>query len=910
MGIPEKIIEPYSPYIAFTTTTTTTTQPPNIEYFLLPDNVQCPYDPCDCGKLLVLAGKKFNNSGSYIKINEQIFSLVHNTDALVQNEQRLITTSVKLASNETLNTSNIEVFFGNNNVEDIPPIEIIVKIRETQKVIGQSIFGFFDTNSVYIPLIDSFNLTNLTLQLEIKSLCDTSVVKCCDKLPSNVSVDIIVDTINCTTTTTLPPFCSNFNLPDSFYVTVVGYGALSGQQRLSLVTRSGNTWITSGSFPCGAFFYLSMTCDSNLQAFRYDGSIDCCFEQTKTVIQPTQTPLFTPNAVLPLIISYTDCACPTCTTTTTTTTTDFPTTPPPPPPVPCEESSSLTIQGYAFYRDNPSSVNIAGVGQLSAPCYGGHWCNRTDFIPVLSTSTTEILASPISLNNGVTGGDVTQTFTFNIENASILTNGVRVGLRCANGNNNCHTGVTWVVLTAEVNGITQLLFNSCVVPDELSELNIKCIDCCDWDGSGIIRFNLCNLRKEFPTQFTKIDNENNIWETNADLGCGDIFNMVIQCDKNINFDEPPPEVQAASGIVYQNVGPCESAQVVTITNNFSTSGRLEIFGGVDDEVLINGQIYQPGRYPFSWDYYGSPCGSNNSTNGAHEFSYVKILAPQESINVGVKDNGGGGGIDAEWVLTPLTICDYKWKVLSAELPCATNFRYSGILEPCDCDKPPFFGFLADNMSQCSCCNSDIGFTHNTLGEAPIGAQWSYVSFDYEPGSAPYNPYSYKVIAAGSNGCGYDASFNGEALSRIAQWINDGGIFLYQTEWYLDQYSGCGRPMTTNQVMEGIGCSLRSDGGAYAAFGTPYNAITSSSPLVNGINFIGSTTAKIYGGTQLVYAPANQFSDGAACMMVERIGDGCVILYGDFNLHDYTEQSRLSWKEFLSRLLTIPVNQIL
>lgn len=110
-----------------------------------------------------------------------------------------------------------------------------------------------------------------------------------------------------------------------------------------------------------------------------------------------------------------------------------------------------------------------------------------------------------------------------------------------------------------------------------------------------------------------------------------------------------------------NVGltDCENLNVATITNTFLTYGIFNITGFVDDEVLFNGAIHEPGKYA---TYIGnSPCFPsmpNLSLNGAHNFSYSTILAPNQSIVVGVRDYGGtpnndyAGGINAVWTITP------------------------------------------------------------------------------------------------------------------------------------------------------------------------------------------------------------------------------------------------------------------
>lgn len=75
-----------------------------------------------------------------------------------------------------------------------------------------------------------------------------------------------------------------------------------------------------------------------------------------------------------------------------------------------------------------------------------------------------------------------------------------------------------------------------------------------------------------------------------------------------------------------------------ISNNNDYNILLTIIGGVDDDVLINNKIYEPGKYPF-WD---------DGSNGAHSFSYSTILEPDTSIVLGANSYGIAGNLGVEW----------------------------------------------------------------------------------------------------------------------------------------------------------------------------------------------------------------------------------------------------------------------
>jgi hypothetical protein len=76
-----------------------------------------------------------------------------------------------------------------------------------------------------------------------------------------------------------------------------------------------------------------------------------------------------------------------------------------------------------------------------------------------------------------------------------------------------------------------------------------------------------------------------------------------------------------------------SSAGLTIQNTLNRFINVTVAGGVDDDVLFNGDIYEPGAYPF----YGS-------LNGAHNFSYQTTLAPSASLVIQGKNYGGPGSI--------------------------------------------------------------------------------------------------------------------------------------------------------------------------------------------------------------------------------------------------------------------------
>jgi hypothetical protein len=106
-----------------------------------------------------------------------------------------------------------------------------------------------------------------------------------------------------------------------------------------------------------------------------------------------------------------------------------------------------------------------------------------------------------------------------------------------------------------------------------------------------------------------------------------------------------------SGTISGSIDGCGQIDTVeTVTNDTGRDAWLKASGSVDDDVLIDGEVYQEGQFPFPWENYGSPCGSTNSTNGAHDWTFSKKLGPGQSVRFGIKNNGYGGGITGTWTL--------------------------------------------------------------------------------------------------------------------------------------------------------------------------------------------------------------------------------------------------------------------
>lgn len=153
----------------------------------------------------------------------------------------------------------------------------------------------------------------------------------------------------------------------------------------------------------------------------------------------------------------------------------------PPVEINCTNLGDIVLSGFAFYRHNFNNRDciIPNVGTLQAPCWDGHVCDRTNFLPKLIFSDGRILTGnkEISLNNlGAPPYDRNDTFEFFIPNSIPLTGQqINLNLECKSPNNNCHIGVTYVVMTLTTGtNQTTIVFNNCVAPGQLTNVPIVC----------------------------------------------------------------------------------------------------------------------------------------------------------------------------------------------------------------------------------------------------------------------------------------------------------------------------------------------------------------------------------------------------------------------------------------------------
>jgi hypothetical protein len=104
---------------------------------------------------------------------------------------------------------------------------------------------------------------------------------------------------------------------------------------------------------------------------------------------------------------------------------------------------------------------------------------------------------------------------------------------------------------------------------------------------------------------------------------------------NISSTACLPTFEYATGY-----GSCGQSAGITLVNDTNHNLTVTVSGGVDDDVEINGSVYEYDQHIYWAD--GSPCGGGK--NGAHSFTYTQSMPVGSSITIKGIDNGFGGNI--------------------------------------------------------------------------------------------------------------------------------------------------------------------------------------------------------------------------------------------------------------------------
>ena len=86
-------------------------------------------------------------------------------------------------------------------------------------------------------------------------------------------------------------------------------------------------------------------------------------------------------------------------------------------------------------------------------------------------------------------------------------------------------------------------------------------------------------------------------------------------------------------------------------NPYSTDAVICVTGGTNDDIIINGSVYQDGMFSGCWAGYGiTTCGSLNC---AHGFTYSAKVGPNESTSFQCRNNCAEGGANVNICYQPI-----------------------------------------------------------------------------------------------------------------------------------------------------------------------------------------------------------------------------------------------------------------
>lgn len=83
-----------------------------------------------------------------------------------------------------------------------------------------------------------------------------------------------------------------------------------------------------------------------------------------------------------------------------------------------------------------------------------------------------------------------------------------------------------------------------------------------------------------------------------------------------------------------DVNGCQRLEILNYVNTSAVNINYNIVGVVDDDLVINDNIYEAGLYPFAGWPVGGLCGQTGPVNGAHAITpYNGILSPGQSLKL-------------------------------------------------------------------------------------------------------------------------------------------------------------------------------------------------------------------------------------------------------------------------------------
>lgn len=173
---------------------------------------------CFCGSIIIPIGKKYDQNGSYIKINSNIeLNLIHNAICNLKNGETFISNTSKCpVETSQINSISISWDYISHGYISNGPIQVIISDFYTDQILYNKIIRSNSSlnKSLNLPLDNflTYNLYNKRLKVTIISVCEQLLGEClCCKSPKIANIvglpNYTIDYNNKTTITNLNINC-------------------------------------------------------------------------------------------------------------------------------------------------------------------------------------------------------------------------------------------------------------------------------------------------------------------------------------------------------------------------------------------------------------------------------------------------------------------------------------------------------------------------------------------------------------------------------------------------------------------------------------------------------------------------------------------------------------------------------
>ena len=258
-----------------------------------------------CGLMNIPKGTKYGSDGIGLKVHydnsELSLRLVHNANCIVQNGNKLVTSTEKISLPASINISHFSIY-STSKLSTTGPVQISIKNLNTKELLA---FIIIDQKTAIESIVLKpdcavlqYNLNNTKLLVEIESVCSLDD-QCCKVpnftlSPSSRTVEILCPTTTTTTTTTTvdPSACKDC---ESVSLTIsedpsLPFSPYKPRVKLLLQNRSDTSSIATDVF-LETWYINDLFTEGSL--FNYD--IYMPEEKFRIAYWIFENPLFTPE---------------------------------------------------------------------------------------------------------------------------------------------------------------------------------------------------------------------------------------------------------------------------------------------------------------------------------------------------------------------------------------------------------------------------------------------------------------------------------------------------------------------------------------------------------------------------------------------------------------------------------------